>query len=161
MTNMQSTSLPKWRRLIVTSVAVAGLGLSATSIPIPARLTDCSGCDGLGGSQTTTSGNNMVSVVVAVTDGLCTGTAPNCVGYACEVTITRTWDLPIGIQMDFCTIRPPPQQPLCVAPPPVVQVPGSGSDITTDYIRCGGWKTYTLTTSSLSAQATGSCGACD
>lgn len=103
----------------------------------------------------------MVSITVDVQNGDCTGSSPACTGEGCEVTITRAWNLPIGITMNFCTLRPPPQPPLCVFPPPVVQPPGYGQEVYLDVIRCGGDKTYNITTSSLSAQATGSCSACE
>ncbi len=136
-------------RTVLGSVIFAGAAHAAV----------CAGCIGISGSQTTTSGLNMVSVTVDVASGECTGTSPDCIAEACEAAVTRAWDLPIGTSMNFCVLRPP-GSPLCVFPPPVVGAPGSGSETSFDLIRCGGSKTFTLSTSSLSAQATGSCSSC-
>jgi len=144
------------RLAIFGGSAILAFAQAGRSIP----RVDCAGCVGQSGSQVSTSGVNMVSVDVAVGNGDCVGVAPSCTAEACEVTVTREWNLPIGITMNFCIVRPPPQSPLCVYPPPVVDPPGTGTDINYDLIRCGGTKTFNLTTSSLSAQATGSCSAC-
>ncbi len=141
-------------------VLPAGLvALAASFFATAGHAADCAGCAGLSGSQTTTSGTYSVSISVDVQNGECVGAAPNCTAQACEVTITRSWDLPAGIDMQFCQIRPPPLPPLCVYPPPN-SGSGTGMDQDADLIRCGGAKTFSLGTSTLSAQATGSCSSC-
>ncbi len=80
---------------------------ATSSVSAPAH-TDCDGCEPVGGGGSTAwnvTQTHFVKIDVTITSGVCLENKETgaCVGSPCSATVTRTWDLPSGTEMGFCS----------------------------------------------------------
>ncbi len=123
------------------ALLVAAISLSFSTPPTAG----CSGCIPSGGSGAVTAyganGTDFVKISLSTTAGLCLQNMETglCVGVACQGSVTRSWQLPVGTVMSHCTkTGTDPRE--CVDPAPIA-LTATGSTTSSKALACGGQQT--------------------